>query len=97
MLPEQLSDAVTDNRFTAGIPAVPQTVNAAGHEIVGAVLSILVLYDITVEFPQLSVVVTVIVALQVPAVAATSVNAPGQLSVADVAAKAAASAKATVA
>ena len=48
-------------------------------------------------FPEPSVVVTVTVALHVPTVAATSVKAPEQLSVADVAANAAASAKAIVA
>ena len=46
--------------------------------------------------PQPSVVVTVITAEQVPTVDAVSVNAPEQLSVADVAARAAASAAATV-
>ena len=46
--------------------------------------------------PQPSVVVIVTTALQVPTVEATSVNAPGQLSVAEVAASAAASAAATV-
>ena len=48
------------------------------------------------EFPHPSVVVTVITALQVPVVETVSVSVPGQLSVADVAANAAASAAATV-
>ena len=46
--------------------------------------------------PQPSVTVTVMVALQVPTVVATSVKVPGQLSVAVVASSAAASAAATV-
>ena len=63
---------------------------------VGAVLSILVLYVTEVALPHPSVVVTVITALQVPTVEAASINAPEQLSVALVAAKAAVSAAATV-
>ena len=94
--PGQLSVAVTDAIFTAGTLAAQLTVTAAGQVITGAVLSILVLYVTAVELPQASVVVTVITALHVPTVDATSVNAPGQLSVALVAANAAASAAATV-
>ena len=96
--PGQLSVAV-GVKLTAAPhrPGVLLTVILAGQVNTGAVPSILVLYVTAVALPQPSVVVTVITALQVPTVDATSVNAPGQLSVADVAAKAAASAAATVA
>jgi hypothetical protein len=63
---------------------------------VGPALSIRVLYVTEALFPQPSVVVTVTTAEQVPTVEAVSVKVPGQLSVAEVAAKAAASAAATV-
>ena len=62
----------------------------------GGVLSIRVLYIVVILLPQPSVVVTVITAEQVPTVEAVSVSVPGQLSVADVAANAAASAAAAV-
>jgi hypothetical protein len=91
-----LSVTITNPVFGAGTLADPQTVIGAGQVITGGVLSILVLYVTAVALPQPSVVVTVITALHVPTVLATSVNAPGQLSVALVAAKAAASAAATV-
>jgi hypothetical protein len=55
-----------------------------------------VLYVTEALLPQPSVVVTVTTAEQVPTVEAVSVNGPSQLSVAEVAANAAASAAATV-
>jgi hypothetical protein len=94
--PGQLSVAVTEVISGAGTAPDPQTVTGAGQVITGGVLSILVLYVTVVALPQPSVVVTVITAEQVPTVDTVSVNAPGQLSVALVAASAAASAAATV-
>ena len=96
--PAQLSlTPVTDAMLAAGTEVAQLTVTFAGQVSTGAVLSILVVYVTAVAFPQPSVVVTVITALHVPTVLAVSVNAPGQLSVAEVAANAAASAAATVA
>jgi hypothetical protein len=62
----------------------------------GGVLSIRVLYATEAELPAVSVTVTVMVALQVPLVDAVFVKGPGQLSVAVVAAMAAACAAAAV-
>ena len=66
--------------------------------ITGGVLSITVMYEVEDVNPQKSVAVTVIVAGQVPSVLAEKViwEAGGQLSVADVAASAAACAAPTV-
>ena len=59
-------------------------------------MSIFVLYVVDDWLPHISVAVTVTTALQVPTVLAANVIVPGQLSVAVVAAKAAASAAAAV-
>ena len=69
--------------------------DTAGQVMAGGVLSMRVLYVAFAEFACASVAVTVTTALHVPAVDAPYVMVPGQLSVAEVAASAAACASAT--
>jgi hypothetical protein len=95
--PPQLSVAATAPVFGAGTAEAQLTVVFAGMlVIVGAVLSMRVLYVVVLVLPQPSLTVTVITAWHVPVVDAVSVSGPVQLSVAVVAASAAASAAATV-
>ena len=87
---------VTARAAASAAPTVGKHDAIAPVRTVGGVLSILVLYVVEALLPHISVAVTVITAAHPPAVLATRVILPGQLSLTEVADMAAASAAATV-